>query len=517
MAARAGHRSIEKPKCLHGTRVAILNLILGWVQTGQAQLFWLSSSVGIGKTTISLTIADYLDHNSAVLCASFFCSRDGDAENDARLIFPTLASQLAQRSASFRAQLDHRLSSCSEASELGHARPSEQLRKLILCPLQRMASDCPDIVLLIDGIDQCSNHESVDAVLKALVSHVATVPKIKLFISSRSNLVVRRRVGRSRSLTQFVLETVAPSQINEDIRTYVSHRTADTVSQLTLSETVSSHHISKLVRMSEGVFLYARELCEYIDCVDMWEKLKAVLDGHQHFQRRMHRLYVLILKSALQGIQDFQGRKECLRVLSTLIVLRSTVSVSVLAEMLCLEIRILRDHLHDLHPLLDLPDDNAGIIETRFHSSFATYVTSTLDLPAPFPHPLVTHRHISSVLLDVMASRLERVVSESDRFLKNSDLPGLPKQRKEFSDFLLYACTHWSHHLIQVSCGMFAEEDLDEIFSALARFAQTKLLTYLEVLSIFGLLGEAGPALNSVISWFDVRFLFFTGFLLIQR
>ena len=64
-------------------------------------VYWLNGLAGTGKSTIARTVAERMFAQGR-LGASFFCSRDFEDRSNLRLIFPTIATQLARRYPEFR-------------------------------------------------------------------------------------------------------------------------------------------------------------------------------------------------------------------------------------------------------------------------------------------------------------------------------------------------------------------------------------------------------------------------------
>ena len=93
----AGYRQGDRNGCLKGTREGVLDKIERWAEDfDQSPIFWLHGLAGTGKSTIAQTVAEKLFADGR-LGASFFCSSGSDDRSNLRLIFPTLAFQLAQR------------------------------------------------------------------------------------------------------------------------------------------------------------------------------------------------------------------------------------------------------------------------------------------------------------------------------------------------------------------------------------------------------------------------------------
>ena len=104
-ASGAGYSHGDRNGCLKGTRWTVLTEIECWAKDPDAPpVFWLNGLAGTGKSAIAQTIAERL-FAQGLLGASFFCSRGVEDRSNLKLVFPTLAFQLAQKYASFRSSL----------------------------------------------------------------------------------------------------------------------------------------------------------------------------------------------------------------------------------------------------------------------------------------------------------------------------------------------------------------------------------------------------------------------------
>jgi len=84
-----------RPRCLPGTRIAIIRTILEWVTHPYNQsILWLSGLAGSGKSTIAATVADCLDEFHRLGSYIFF-SRDVDDLRRPELVIRRWADGLA--------------------------------------------------------------------------------------------------------------------------------------------------------------------------------------------------------------------------------------------------------------------------------------------------------------------------------------------------------------------------------------------------------------------------------------
>jgi ATP/maltotriose-dependent transcriptional regulator MalT len=153
---------VDRLACLDGTRTEELKRINDWIHTeNDRRIYLLTGLAGIGKSTISLSVASFAQAEG-VLGASFFCSRDSDDRSNIGFIFPIIAALLSQYSPQFRAQL---VTAVKEYPDIGHALPDEQLKRLIVEPLSRMGSFQRPVVIVVDALDECKDEKTPEKIL----------------------------------------------------------------------------------------------------------------------------------------------------------------------------------------------------------------------------------------------------------------------------------------------------------------------------------------------------------------
>ena len=143
----------ELSRCLPNTRTELLEQIADWAtdQTGK-RIFWLCGKAGTGKSTISRTVAQKLC-DGHLLGASFFFKRGRAERSHAKLLFPTIARQLADF---FPAIASGIAASLAKDSLLCDRYLSAQFEHLLLRPLQNAAPGSllpTNVVLVIDALD----------------------------------------------------------------------------------------------------------------------------------------------------------------------------------------------------------------------------------------------------------------------------------------------------------------------------------------------------------------------------
>ncbi|KAJ3539453.1 hypothetical protein NMY22_g4730 [Coprinellus aureogranulatus] len=160
----AAHDSAERgphaPKCDEGTREAVQDDMLSWIERGIERLLWLTGPAGTGKSAIAGSVADKChDESRKWLAASFFFS-DFAGQPDRyskECLFPTLAYHLIQLN--IPGLREEVLSAIDTFPSVFDKRLDDQLRILILEPLrnvdQAVIKSSTFKTIIIDGVDEC--------------------------------------------------------------------------------------------------------------------------------------------------------------------------------------------------------------------------------------------------------------------------------------------------------------------------------------------------------------------------
>ena len=174
----------------------------------------------MGKSTIAQTFAERMFVDGR-LGASFFCSRDFEDRSNLKLIFPTLAVQLARNYTGFRSIFVPLVQS---DPEIAYESLYNQMDKLIVQPLKESAISA---VIVVDALDECKDEEPASAILSVLGRFVSEVPKVKFFITGRPEPRIREgfRLPLLVDTTEvFILHEVESNQVNSDIRRFFKHK-----------------------------------------------------------------------------------------------------------------------------------------------------------------------------------------------------------------------------------------------------------------------------------------------------
>jgi WD40 repeat protein len=506
----AGHTSGDRKPCLEGTRTALLQEIEDWeMDDTDTTIYWLKGITGCGKTAIAQTVAERSAAKGR-LCGSFFCSRDFEDRRNLRLIFPTVAHQMAHHPnlpATFRPALAKAIRS---SPDIRHDKLEVQFENLIIRPL--MSIDTP-MTIVIDALDECNDKEPVSQFLSALARHVDQVRNVKFFITGRPEDHIRAGFKIPSLRTKMLpLHDVESAVVDSDIELYVNTRLVDIAARKRYSITgiwPSDKDVTVITRKSSGFFIVASVIIDFID--DPFEtpqdQLKLILSmsdsGIYAGESVIDMRYRQILASSFRDVPTNNSKPyERFRCVVAHIVLAfNPLSRASLARILGFSSERIWMILYRLHSVLIVPDSDAEPIRIC-HKSFADFLIDNIRCPDARLHITAPSHHLefSISCLQLMNQTLKRNICELPRYAMNDDIQDLPERHEKYiGASLMYACQFWANHL-RLSNTAY-DDSCAEIVQSVNRFFEESLLSWLEVLSIGGKLRVAIYALHNVRTW----------------
>jgi hypothetical protein len=216
-------------------------------------------------------------------------------------------------------------------------------------------------------------------------------------------------------------------------------------------------------------------------------------------------LYLQILRTSVEGRPD--ASELCARfqkIVGAIILLQNPLSISALAHLLVHDEADLEGALSPLHSLLDVPSDHDQPVRI-FHPSFRDFLLieeRCHDTRFTVPEGR-THARLALYCLKIMLRYLKRnICGIGDDTVLNSEIPDLENRLREcVSPALSYACQHWGDHLSQSANDTELQKELVE---ALSEVASTKLLYWVEVLSLEGRFPSCISNLVAAMPWCKV-------------
>ncbi|KAK6514630.1 hypothetical protein TWF281_004828 [Arthrobotrys megalospora] len=488
-AAFGSYADQNEPECLEGTRVDLCADIQRWVDDPQGKgIFWLVGRAGTGKSTISRTIARWLQDRGQ-LAASFFFKRGEADRSSATIFFTTIAVQLAYNIRGIASCIQNGIRSNPDISKKAL---KEQFEKLIFRPLSEMLPESPQLkcVVLVDALDECEQKREIEIIigLLARLQKINTID-VRVFVTSRPDLPIRPTFDGLPDRTYQNIALHEVPNIEQDISTFLSCEFSNIRSRRRLPQDWPGDQTrKKLAEMAVPLFIYAATLCRFVgdESWDPDERVKLVLNCQTN-SSRLHTTYLPILHQLIidkEPAEEKQLIKECRQIIGTIINLFSPLSVTSLSSLLGIPKGSVECRINSLQSVLDVPNDRYAPVRT-FHLSFRDCLLDpSIREESPFwVDEQGSHAMIASRCVELMSRELKKDIC-------NLNLPGVLRSEiknesitEYISPELRYACRYWTHHLER--CGhRLVDNDHTH------KFLEEHLLHWLEATSLLNIASE---------------------------
>ncbi|KAK7435063.1 hypothetical protein VKT23_019871 [Stygiomarasmius scandens] len=251
--------------CLPGTRIKILVDLEAWaLNENAAKVYWLVGMAGTGKSTISHSLCEILDEKQ-MLGASVFCSRGSAKASNANLIISAIAYALASNSPVIKANIVKALEDDRDLASPTYHNLKNKFTKLIREPIGRGMA--PYKTVIIDALDECSDLQRVQLLLKTIIDFASKTP-LKFFIASRDEDLIRmafRPKLHTRDI--FVLHEVEKDVVRVDIEKYLTKSLSDIPKRHAVGMTSDGwpvrDELLTLLDRSGVLFIYAATVVRY--------------------------------------------------------------------------------------------------------------------------------------------------------------------------------------------------------------------------------------------------------------
>ena len=373
------------------------------------------------------------------------------------------------------------------------------------------------IVIVIDALDECKDDEPSSAILSVLGQFIKQIPRVKFFITGRPEPRIKTgfRLPLLEDITNvIVLHNVPPSQISNDIQLFLKHELSKLAQWRGLSRWPSDKDLNILCHRAAGLFVYAVATVKFLDSnihlpqkqLDVIVNLPECTDheGKTHFNSNMtlDSLYTSILEVGF-GECDPEVQSKIQSTIGTVVLLVNPLPPSGIAELIGIDPEEVMLFLTLVQSLLILEGPSQPV--KPFHKSFPDFITNSSRCTNTrfCISPGHLHLELLTNCLRVMNNGLEQNLLSLPDYALNSEVKDLQMRiDTHISTALQYACQSWHNHLIKT------EEDIRYIVSSLHVFLEEKFLAWLEVVSVLGAARQTVVALEQLVLWLEVCFIF---------
>ena len=388
---------------------------------GDRHLTLLDGPAGFGKSAIARTVAEQWDRSKRLAGTFFFFRNSGDQSKIVRLV-PTLAYHLTRYVPETTQSIENAL---TEDASLLMQPIEQQFQELIINPVTALPKQSHRRMIVIDALDECEDRESIRQLIEFVTSiDYFEFPIDILFTSRREEHI--RRIFESSSYSHMIYQISLSNtafDVHEDIEHFLRSQ-FNTIYQENprLMENIPSpwpspFDLSDIVQKANGSFIFASTLTRYIsEGIEPPQRLKLIVERHNGVDG----MYTEI-------VQQFWGHEHFPIVFSTIMLLRTPLSVIGLASLLDLTIPDILTEIFKIQSILVIPADNMTPVDV-VHTSLRDFSVSKERSGAIFVNTPQNQLITAERCLKVMSTESGVVVLEGEA--------------------AIYASKHWHGHLL---------------------------------------------------------------------
>ena len=242
-------------KFQEGTREWIFESVVNWLddRTSPNRVMVISGNAGIGKTVISAVISQRMQE-AGRLSGSHYCQHNNARYRNPQLMLQSLACHLSNSIPEYKRALVEKLSR-NLGRDLNHMAVEELFALLFKEPLSTLDDPGRNFLIVIDGLDE-SEYQGRNELLDVIGNHFCKLPDwIRFFVTTRPerNIVEALKHLKPKELEQNQEENLKDIQIlfEKQLSRVIGEEFKDVL-------------LKELVKKSEGLFLYAYFLIDFI-------------------------------------------------------------------------------------------------------------------------------------------------------------------------------------------------------------------------------------------------------------
>jgi hypothetical protein len=355
-----------------------------WRINSRSRLFWISGDPGVGKSAFAAQLAHANKHN---VIATQFCQYDKADHRDAHRIVRNLAFQIAARLPDYRKLL---LETLPEINELDKKDPSDLFDYLLMNPLKQ----CIDggrqrYLILLDAVDESCEEAGKSVLVDMLVKNADKFPEwIGFIVTSRIEdsvtVPLRDHLGTRGGMQEYILINTTDEN-KEDIRQYLSSQLAHLLNERTDGAMI----IERIVTQSDGVFLYAVQVCDAV------LNNSLLLDNLDQFPNGLSELYTYFFERQFLDLKNYETEIE--PVIGCIIAAREPLPVKLLQDLFDWEEIDLNRKLVKFGSLFPVTTENSLAVIKPYHKSLMDWLSDRKKSNRFFSDKARGHKRLVSI------------------------------------------------------------------------------------------------------------------------
>jgi len=256
-------------------RAILLEATVEWITSLEnldELILWIYGAAGAGKSAIAQTIAEMCEKEGlGILLGAFFFSRTSPGRSEGNRLIPTLAYQMAVNVPATRRHIEHAF----HTNPLVFSQNMESQRDILISqPLKKAISRKPSTsrqVLIIDGLDECSDPKVQSQILAVLAPLAKEHPSLRILVASRPehHILSFFNTQLEHAAIRIALNDTQ-YRTDDDVRMFLSSKFAEIARNHPLKDHIplswpSTSTIETIVSKASGQFIHASTVIKYID------------------------------------------------------------------------------------------------------------------------------------------------------------------------------------------------------------------------------------------------------------
>ncbi|ORY47903.1 WD40 repeat-like protein [Rhizoclosmatium globosum] len=474
-----------------GTRMWVVDALNDWVDTDERAM-WMNGGAGTGKSLIAYSLLVNLPDTYKV-GSIFFCRHNDERKRDPIVLVATMIWNLysSVESKEFRDHIETEMKADNVRVKQENKQsilrdPVSAFERIIVEGLKKVSPQERKLLIVVDALDEL-DILTRKSVLTILTSKTSELPSfVKLLTTGRPESDIYHSL---QSLSPFILSPSAENN-KADLDIYIRSKVEAMWTRFRPeSDVLIEKCFTLLSEKADGLFIYARTLCEYLrqqflspfDALEVISTFTIGPDG----------VYTAILDRAFQDASE--GKLNMFRRVFSVIFgvqkplgLLSLVNVGNLAEGEAETI------VAELRSVLKIENGVISVI----HKSFKDYLTDTTRCN-PLHHIKSIDFSLSNRCLEILCSNLHQDMGQANNVQEYSKAKG--RESPYFAEDVQYALEYWSTHFaLAFQDSTMSQAQIDVALNSLHKFCTSSLPYYLESLLLLNSLNSVFRVVKTV-------------------
>lgn len=458
-----------------------------WLKGIDCRLLWIKGGAGKGKTMISIGVLDHLltlrDLSSKV--TYFFCQHSDHELNTIAAILKNLIVQLFTTSPEAREPL--RNTWHPEDNCFGEDITSWKVLWIIWQEMVEL-SPCKTIYVVVDALDECRGQGMGDFLRSIVRAGLGPHSRVRWLLTSRAMNEADHELLGGAERVQIDLEQ-RQREIADAVERYICTRTTELDNKHRYGPELRQQIEAELKDKAESTFLWVNLVCQRLDGVSRHEALATIRELPPGLYPFYHRIFAQLEDA------DSTIVKGCTQLLQAMGVVYRPLNVQEIASVI--------GTVEDASYVAEVLARCASFVQT-YHGQVRFIHQSIQDFFAEHDGRSLLSAYGYRGHRDIALSCLSHLSTHLKVNLVNLPRPDSAQDEIAMSDgtkdggllaSLSYAATFWIQHATAVA-PQAVTEDLSSETGPIGMFLQTRLLEWLECLSLLGQLFLCIPSLE---------------------